>query len=604
MSILEQLLKQGLVSQEQAVKAAIEIDNNQGATPAVVVHSDEESYGSGRGITPSTRTMDEFEKGVLEWAAAAIELLGKERLVAALDRALEGTNRARTAFDNLIERQIEAMPRSQAESWRSRLPNLGGRKGCPTFCGQAEEVLDAITSGSAEQFAEEQRKTQLQADKLVWPEIEDGEEGDSYRDRLDAWAADKPEKLLKAARFDSYEISRRVQEKRETAQRQREVEMSRKAIEAFNQTGDYVALAAFYESLGQRTIWTGMNSGTSPEYIAGESKFAWQLVAAGHITPGHVKVEPTAEWLEEQEDIEFLIRCAREASSDYRNMFREQLLLVLPETPDETHAYIKGELVITHKGEIIKPEKYMWSGEGFRHVGAGSVQPGYLISTIPHPDGWVTIRSVKEWNGTKLQATLYSSVNFSALETALRCEKGTFDVRAWLANFGRHPQKGFGRFYFRVQPGGASWDQMFVSVDDRLRDRIELLMQLPDPEDVAFPENVWHLPARLVSKKDKGGHLVWDESNRQGMIAWKRGASWVQMSRRSSGSFISHRSTGTAAAWSLSASTNKHNHTMVVALIGEGEELHLDSGIAVRNNGGKLDEVAGGALKPEEKLGA
>ena len=262
------------------------------------------------------------------------------------------------------------------------------------------------------------------------------------------------------------------------------------------------------------------------------------------------------------------------------------------DTGEQMPAGEKGELVITHKGEIIKPEKYMWSGEGFRSVGAGSVQPGYLISTIPHPDGWVTIRSVKEWNGTKLQATLYSSVNFSALETALRCEKGTFDVRAWLANFGRHPQKGFGRFYFRVQPGGASWDQMFISVDDRLRDRIELLMQLPDPEDVAFPENVWHLPARLVSKKDKGGHLVWDESNRQGMIAWKRGASWVQMSRRSSGSFISHRSTGTAAAWSLSASTNKHNHTMVVALIGEGEELHLDSGIAVRNNGGKLDEVA------------
>jgi len=385
--------------------------------------------------------------------------------------------------------------------------------------------------------------------------------------------------------------------------------MSRKAIDAFHETGDYAALTAVYEQLG-RTIWTGFNSASSPDYIAGESKFSWQLVVDGHLKPSQAKVAPTTEWLEEQEDIEFLIRCAREAvqtygdTYDYRPLFREQLLLVLPETPDESHAYIKGKLVITHKGEIIELETYKWNGEGFRRVGAGSVLPGYLISTIPqHPDGWVTIRSVKEWNGTKLQATLYSSVNFSALETALRCEKGTFDARAWLANFGRHPQKGFGRFYFRVQPGGASWDQMFVSVDDRLRDRIELLMQLPDPEDVPFPESVWHLPARLVSKKDKGGHLVWDEGNRQGMIAWKRGASWVQMSRRSSGSSISHRSTGTAAAWSLSASTNKHNETMVVALIGEGEELHLDSGIAVRNNGGKLDEVAGGALKPEEKPG-
>jgi hypothetical protein len=608
MSILEQLLKQGLVSPEQAAKAAVEIDKNKGATPAVVVHSDEESYGSGRGVTPSTRTIDDFAEWILEWAAAALELLDEKRLTAALDRALEGTGRARNAFDSFIERQLVDMPRVQADTYRNRMPNLGGRKGCPTFCRDAEEVLDAVTSGAATEFAERRRKMQLQADALVWPQMDEGESEYDYRSRLDAWAADKPEKLLKAARFDSYEISRRVQEKREQAERQEKMSASWLAIEAFRQTGNFEALKRAYEELGHQ-LYVGANSVSSPDYIAGESQYAWKLVAAGHLKPSQAKVEPTVEWLEEQEDIEFLIRCAREAyeqygdKRDYRNMFRGQLLLVLPETPDETHAYIKGELVITHKGEIIKLETYKWSGEGFRRVGVGSVEPGYLISTIPHPDGWVTIHSVKEWNGTKLQATLYSSERFSALETALQCEKGTFDARAWLGHFGRHPQKGFGRFYFRVQPGGAHWDQMFISVDDRLRDRIELLMQLPDPEDVAFSENVWHLPARLVSKKDKGGHLVWDERNRQGMIAWKRGASWVQMSRRSSGSFISHRSTGTAAAWSLSASTNKHNHTMVVALIGEGEELHLDSGIAVRNSGGKLDEVAGGALKPEEKPG-
>jgi len=578
-SMSEQLIRTGLVA-EPAAEAA--------TRPATIAD-----------------TIDSFSTRTLEWASAALELIGRERLVTALRRGLEGTNQARGAFDGLLDREISRFPRAQADGWRARLPRLGGSKGCPTFCSEAQEVLEAVTSGAADAFATERRKTQLEADALVWPESHEDEEEGGYRARLEAWAADKPEHLLRAARFDSYRIAAAVRGERDRRKREREMEASRIALDAFERTGDLVALRAAEAAIG--TMWTGHNRSDRAEHIAGESRHAWALVRAGLLQPPQAAPPPEEAWLSEQTDVDFLLRCSQEARytystppRDHCRVFREALFRALPVKPDEDHVLVRGTLAIDSLGRSMVLSSWAYdSRDGFRRfpVQESAIK---LVSTTPHPDGWVTVRPVKEWGGERLQATLYGPENWRALEVASQCRQGALDVRAWMPDFGVHKEKGFGRFYFRVQPGGASWDQMFISVDDRLRERILLLQRLPDPDDVAFPPDVWWIPARLTSVKDDGGHLVWDETGDRKMVAWKKAASWVQMSRRSSGTSISHRQTSTAPAWSLSASTAKHNASMVVSLIGEGQALHLSSGLAVRLTNGVLHEVPGGALSPLE----
>ena len=531
---------------------------------------------------------------LLKWAAAGIELLGEERLVTALRRAInEGTNRARERFDSLIEREIGNFPHALAEIWRTRLPRLGGQKGCPTFCEEGEDVLEMISSGEAIEFAKRQREIQLEADTLVWPSMEPDEDRRKYHARLEAWAADKPEHLLKAAGFDSFEISCREDQKREEKRRREGEKLASQAIKSFNRTGNFDELSSVYEKLKGR-YFPG-----SLDYAAGSSNFGWKLAAEGKIKIRAVSVEPEIDWLKKQENLDFLIRCVFEAHDDYGGIFFKRILEILPGINENT-AYVTKGLVITKK-VITELMEYSWFNNDrysrFQRdrVSDGSPADGY-IPTVPHPDGWVTVKRVKLADGrTSTRATFYNPKQFSALQTALQCEAGSINVRDWLEDFGRHPQKGFGRFLFRVQPGGRNWDQMFISVDERLRERIELLRQLPDPEDVPFPENIWYIPARL-SVKSKGGHMRWDENNKERAITWKRKASRSQKSCRSIGDSIAIRSTGTAIAWKLGASTRKHYHTMVVAVIGEGKELHLKSGLAICNVGGKLEEIPGGAM--------
>jgi hypothetical protein len=83
-----------------------------------------------------------------EWAKAGAELLGRGRLVLMLRAALvESTGVARMAFNADVS---EAIERSSApEAWRERLPRLGGAKGVPTFCGAAQDVLEALEAHPA-----------------------------------------------------------------------------------------------------------------------------------------------------------------------------------------------------------------------------------------------------------------------------------------------------------------------------------------------------------------------------------------------------------------------------------------------------------------------
>ena len=544
--------------------------------------------------TCSSELMDEFETWVLEWGVAALELLGKDRLIAALDRALEGgTNRDRNIFDAFIERQLVDMSHIQAEAYRERLPKLGGNKGYPTFCEEADEVYRALESGAVERFARQ----------LVWPQIKEGESEMDYRNRLYTWAADKPEKLLKVAGFDAYDIARRAEEKRSAQKRSEDKKKSLQAIRDFEENGDYEALFVVAESLGGELY---QEVGVAPACtIAAKSRFAWKLGAEGKVNLSWIEIEPTSEWLNTLDDVDFIIKCVVEAKWKYRQSFQERLLEVLPFTLDAQRAVVYGTKAIDCEGRVIPLSVWKWSkpyrGEAGFERELAEPQKMRLVYTKPHPEGWVCIHiNNKE---KTIRATLYSPQQFVALETALKCKRGGFDPRGWLTNFDRHPQKGFGRFLFRVQPGGRSWDQIFISVDDRLRERIELLRQLPDPEEVPFPDNIWYLPARLSSyKPDRGGHMVWDEKNPKQMICWKEKAESRQGAVRLLGKSIGCRSTGTATTWFLAASTRKNRHTMVVALIGKGEEVHLDSGLAICNVGGMPQEIPGGALRQDERL--
>lgn len=610
-SFKDAFMKAGLVS---AAKAALIQVEERCEAPV------EPQYAEDQQVSADVAATDElvppadlvaYSEHVLKWGAAGVELLGKTRLIDALSNGMDGTGRGRSWFDGIIEQTISRKPRSEAQVWRDRLPNLGGRKGVPTFEREAIEVMDALKSGAVDIYMAKQRWLTAEAAKLTPPTIEDGEDRYSYQSRLDSWAGGQIEAVLKAMGFDSYRIATAAVEAREQAALEKMTVLWNEACQRFEQTGNFLALQDAEKATRGTVLGKdgGRTSASAKYHAAAHAKWAWPCVEMGWIEPSDPSVPPTAEWLSEQRDQDFVLRCSREAYSqyghgqDFRLVFRARLLEVSNLKPDANRVLVRGKVAIDHEGRVIPLSVWRSAAnrDGYRRVELTEEQGEKLLSNQPSSNGWVTIRTVKDWNGEKFQATLYTSDAFKALQVARSVKSGCggTDIRLWMENFGRHPDKGFGRFYFRVQPGGAHWDQMIVSVDDRLRDRIELLNQLPDPADAPFAEDVYYVPMRL-SVKDKGGHAFWGEGNSRA-ICFKHSSEGTQCSRRYIGSTVAHRTSGSVTAWTISAHTNKHDAAMVVAVIGKGQQLHLDTGMAIGFDGEKMVEIPGGALQPGEE---
>ncbi len=606
-------LKAGLVSSQQAAKVVVEERYEAPVEPQYV---DDQQISAGAAVATDEPVPPadpaNYSESTLKWGAAAVELIGKARLMPTLENAVrEGTGRARTFFDGIIENAISRKPRFEAEDWRSRLPNLGGRKGCPTFQREGGEVLDALKGGAVDAYMADQRELAAEAAKLVIPSIEEGEDRYVYQNRLEMWAGEQIEAVLKAMGFDAYRIATAAVEAREQEAREQATALWNEACQVFDQSGNFLALQDAKKATGGTVLGKdgGLASVSAKYHAAEHPRWAWPCVKAGHLTPSDPSVAPSTEWLNEQRDQDFVLRCSREAYSqyghgqDFRPAFRARLIEVSNLKPAANKVLVRGKVVIDHKGRAIPLSVWRSSAnrDGYRRTELAEEQGEKLVSNQPSSNGWVTIRTVTEYGSTKTIATLYGHEAFKALQVArsVKAGCGGTDVRSWMENFGRHPERGFGRFYFLVQPGKAHKDQMIISVDDRLRDRIELLNQLPDPADAPFAEDVYYVPMRL-SKKEKGGHAFWGESNSRS-IAYKRSSKGKQCSRRYIGSTVAHRASGSATAWTLSAHTKKHDAVMVIAVIGKGQQLHLDTRMALGFDGEKVVEIPGGALQPGEE---
>lgn len=585
-NLREELIAKGLASPEQA--EAGEEKNDQ----------------------PQTAGQDvELTQADIETGALLIEILGKKRAVQVLDAEMPlqrgyGYGRAQGTLQLAVSKVLDHKPQREAQPLRSRFENcsLMSYSRARDFNDAISGVFAAVTTGASEAWMAEQKRLEKEVAAIQYPqppewpsnasEYQHQDAINAYIGILNEWSLDYSAAQLKTMGFDAYRIAREWSE----AQKKAEVEAKAKCMEEvvaeFDRTGDF-------STLNQVIVTEKLGDSYTAGYVAKKHpRYAWPCAVAGHIKIEDVEVAPPADWLAAQTDEKLLIRCAREAyyryagkKYDYRPVFREQLLLAMPLTPDEHHVVVSDRLAIDKEGYI-----YSLTVKSSAAYPDPNNLPGQRVANTPHPDGWVTIRAANEYGQTKVYATLYGPEHYRALETALRCKRGTFDPRAWLSDFARHPEKGFGRFFFQRRS-----DRVMISVDDRLRERLELLAYLPDRDDVSYPDNIWYLPARLSSKKPNGGHLVWDESSDRGFIAWKGEAHWQQLSRRSIGDYISHRESGTAAAWSMSASSARNTWTQVVALIGEGEELHLDSGMAYRYEDGELKKIPGGALREDEK---
>jgi hypothetical protein len=467
--------------------------------------------------------------------AVLIEILGENaaKRVVGAQRTSErryGYGRAQAAIMDAIDRVLKVKSRREAEPLQEKARGIGvfscGK--AATFDEAVDALYQAIASGESLRWINNQKALAEAVKMIRWPDSpawpEDGGSSaetkaiQEYAKILNDWSMDFSEVQLRAMGFDAREIADKWAKACRDARANKDRRVVADAVAAFESTGEFAVLLAAKEAVVDFLV-SGAHSG--PQYVAAGSRWCWQCVKAGHLNPRDAGAAPSEEWLQEQTDLPFLVRCAKEAHCqygsrpvDFRPEFRRRLVAALPARPDPANVVVYGKDVIDHEGRILRLSEWVYRNGRFERLRIQQELQTRRISRVPHPEGWVTIRADKyaETGNGGLSATLYGPENYRALEVAKLCRKGSLDIRPWLENFGLHPNRGFGRFYFGVAPGAAHSSSAFVSVDDKLRERAKNLRYLPDPKDVSFTDDIWYLPARLVSWDGTKGHLVWDEN--------------------------------------------------------------------------------------------
>lgn len=524
-----------------------------------------------------------YPEWALRWAAAGVQLLGRPALVRGLYDAQEGSGRAADAFCRKVERALDGLPQARSQALRAEMEDLWGGKGVPTFCSRARTVMEAVQSGAIDAWLAEEREQASQAEGLSVPEPDEGEEIEAYRARLEQWAADQPAGILKRIGFDAWARAEAERTRREEARKAAEARKLADAVAAFVAGGSFDDLAA------------KLGSEYEAKHAVASTTRAWEMYRVGK--SDYPTTPPAADWLLQQSEIAWLIEQAKPSfygDGGFRGVFRARLIDLLPAKPGP------GQVAVVERPRKgVSPEWFALTADkviGSSYTGMETPKPG-VYATEPHPAGWVRLPRLGEGNPV---ATYFPPAKYAAYATVHAHRGRGVDIRSWMSFYGRHPNKGFGRFRIGVVAGAAHRDYKTVSVDDRTAGYLDALAAYPRGYEP--PAEAFRIPVRLVKHHDQGGHLVWDEAATKPGVAVAETASWVQMSRRSSGSTIDTRG-GTAASWSTSSSTAKHTETAVFALILEGQQLLLDSGAAIVCRDGKAVKVPGGALKPGEKSG-
>lgn len=536
------------------------------------------------------RDDDSFDEATLRWCSVVERVVGRAALDRAAGRAEAdwGTGAGRSAWERPIERAFDALPSAEAAALRDEAGRGPWRgKGCPTFFADLTEVLACLRSGAHLRWAAEQRRLSAACEV---PQPAEDEDPQGYDDRLREWEGAQTAAALRAVGFDRRRAVQAYRDRLEKAERLARERAAAEAERAFLAGGDFAAYKAAV---------------ADAPYRAGASARCWELVLSGALSVEYAAVPPPPEVLALPVGRLFALWASTSTySSEACQRVRATLVAVvrtaLP-SPKE------GEIAVFKATLAAVGGRYVHADRGAHECAIAPIDGGFVLvegaqidgdlavlPATPHPTGWVGIKPATKFD--RAEARWFGPRAYAAIEAGRR-ETGRLDVRAWLPRFGRHPERGFGRFFFAAVAGAASRGSCMVSVDDALRARIELMADLPPEDFCPLPAGAFCISA-TVTRTDAGkGHLRAAHNGIAG-VTCVRESSGYQGSRRYIGGTEGVADTSRAPWWSASGHSAKHSAVVIAAIVSEGRPLHLSSGIGVELRDSKLVDVPGGALPP------
>ncbi len=585
-----------------------------GTTLGVKVPTDVRAKKPSTDVAESTPLLGVGSEDV-ESGAVILEVLGVKKAldVLGVERASErsyGYRRAQDALRRAVDLALQNGVIGEAERLKERFGStlLARSSSASDFDTAVEAAYEAVRCGAASRFIREAVKLREAAAALrppeqersmtpppppEWPEKEWEQKRakDEYQQSLYAWAKQFTHAQVSAAGIDVPAAVARWFDKNRRATIKKREELLRKALADFEETGDPTPVLEYGKRFGDSTEFR--TGDRARRILAHSKKWAWELVLRKFLTPDKIGFPPSQEWLARQESLTTVLNLAVSAGQvPGEALFRKVVELSGKTLGGEEVLVVpsKEGLRAISAGGKSSPVRKWRLPSGSSSVGDDAVEdPCVVYSTTPSPRGWVALRPKG--------ASLYGPGNFNALQVALTCKKGSMDVRGWLKNYKRHPKAGFGLFDFWAVAGLKHQSNGWISVDDQLAERMDAILRLPDVGDAQYPDNIFFLSAE-VGRVKKGE----DVHGR-----WTRWASHLRFATTGedtpSVAYLCHLNRDSVEGGSATFAEDLFEVTgggathLLVAILEEGQEVWLSSGLALRNEGGKVIEVPGGARK-------
>ena len=451
------------------------------------------------------------------------------------------------------------------------------------------------------------------------PEPIEGENLDVYSKRLDDWSADKSGALLKRIGFDAYLLVRREQERREQEKAKVESEIKAQAANALK-----AGLSGTFQSaMDCLKILTKKMNALYEEGLISYSTSAELVRAAVGASPWPWSIYVEWETLDfnERSGVSIYAPLIPPTTSDASNLTDRWLLWKVSESREATLFYSEVRRrypllpsqvhlveVQSSRGETVRyavyPEgevKKLYSSSNFPDL------PG-VYPTEPNADGW--------WNRVDgFDADIWCTPNvYRALKRLESAVKGAvFITPEVVSNYGRHPERGYPRFYFRVS-AGRRWDSFDLPVwrpcqgEGCLAERLDDIL-IVTQHKLSAPEPAYWMDVQLgrTAKGNPRLEPVGLGQKAVPAILTKRGegavsnGKWGWSNQTHSVTEGSEKG-GSAIVWStfVSSAGGGVHRTFDLLWITTGGSVGLDNGVAITFDGEKIVNVAGGALSEED----
>jgi len=607
-SLKDQLMKKGLVSAQAAAKVETSTTTTPRAEPQYV--EDHVQAETARYPLPSGDLAD-YPCWALEWAVVGVELLGRERFIAALDAGTRGSGADADGFERRIQVAMGNLPKAKAEALQARMQDLwlnakGRRAGVPTFCGNASTVLDAVCGGAYEAHKVAERAEAEAAASLEVPKPEEGEDLDAYSTRLQAWSADKPAALLKRIGFDAWQSVNAERERRETEQKA--AKENREAAER-DELGtilggnSFEAVVAGLNEFASRKLTEGVYLGNFSEEIL-SSRWGWAIYVrraelasfSFYSIPSQPPTPEAAALLNE----EFILRqAAYERGAALKDVVCERWPLAAGQVA----------LVESGKNEDGSPRRFAVYADGkVEKLYSSTTFSAGVWPTNPDPKGWWH-RTEGTEKGTWCSPKVYQAVR--RLETVRRgAVLLTTDV---VEKYNRHPEKGYPRFYFEV---GAGRRRSSIDIpvwrpqndEGWLAERLDDI-KLVTAHRLTVPEAAYWMDVQ-IGQTGKGNPRL--EPTRSGQTATPAIFLFTSEGAMSRGKWgwsndvasavKGSEKGGSKILWStfVSSSGGGVHRSADLLWITRGGSIAMDNGQAVTFDGQQVVKIAGGGVDPKD----